>query len=78
MSQEVANVALPMMSNCSEQRAGSAITTTGVRAWAAARAGLARWVMAWKPGKKAARARAMPPHITHLRPTLSDSQAKKT
>ena len=77
MSHEVANLALPMMSNCSEQRAGSATTVTGVRLCAASSAGLARWVMAWKPGKKKISASVIPDHITHLRPTLSESQANR-
>ena len=77
ISHEVVNFALPRISNCREQRAGSATTTTGVRFCAASSAGLAKWVRAWKPGKKNTSARVMPDHMIHLRPILSESQAKK-
>ncbi len=78
MSQEEVKAALPTGSNCREQVDGSATTTTGVFWLAAARAGLAYRVRRWKPGKKLTMAISMPSSITGFRPTLSDSQAKKT
>ena len=78
MSQLERNLALPSGSNCSVQSAGSATTTTGVRWVASTRAGLTAWLSSMKPGNSASAPRVMPNHITHLRPTLSDSQPNST
>ena len=78
MSHEVEKAARPTGSNWTEQVAGSAMTLTGARSWAAASAGLPAWARMWKPGKVVTSIRIMPPSMMGLRPTLSDSQPKKT
>src|SRR5438270_10758699 len=76
MSQELANRLFPMGSNCTEQSAGSAITTTGECAAAAVNAGLALCASDWNPGTKLTAARPRPNSITGLRPVRSESHAK--
>ena len=58
---------------------GDAISiSSGVVSRAVTSAGLVKPASAWKAGKKATSPNTMPPSITGLRPTRSDSQPKNT